>query len=223
MSGEKQYKIQSCFPSLSSRVLGSHGKFHTCPHLARQHHQRRQQQQHYGSRSSHVARITGTRQEYDKEGIIDPEQIWGEDADNEYIEVENIPIYDPDQGGLNVRVFPDAEDEKSNKEINLQDTAYWFPIQLELIEPAHLRQHIMKPEQYVAAELGRHYEDQIGVLEPDHGDLAETRDYQFGHDAPDGNPYPGDWMSRELAEPGLREVMFKEVATTPGEPSSWGI
>jgi hypothetical protein len=37
------------------------------------------------------------------------------------------------------------------------------------------------------------------------------------------NRYPGDWLSRELAEPGLKEVMVKEVAATPGEPSSWGL
>jgi hypothetical protein len=52
------------------------------------------------------------------------------------LQVDNMPIYDPDQGGLNVRVFPDAEDERSNKEINLQDTAYWFAENSEMSQAA---------------------------------------------------------------------------------------
>jgi hypothetical protein len=33
--------------------------------------------------------VTGKREEYDIEGITDPEDIWGEDADPEFIEVSN--------------------------------------------------------------------------------------------------------------------------------------
>jgi hypothetical protein len=46
----------------------------------------RQRQQ---QRQSHVARVTGKREEYDIEGITDPEDIWGEDADPEFIEVSS--------------------------------------------------------------------------------------------------------------------------------------
>jgi hypothetical protein len=34
-----------------------------------------------------VARITGKREEYISEGIPDPEDIWGEEAEQEFIEV----------------------------------------------------------------------------------------------------------------------------------------
>lgn len=34
-----------------------------------------------------VARITGKREEYISEGISDPEDIWGEEAEQEFIEV----------------------------------------------------------------------------------------------------------------------------------------
>lgn len=34
-----------------------------------------------------MARITGKREEYISEGIPDPEDIWGEEAEQEFIEV----------------------------------------------------------------------------------------------------------------------------------------
>jgi hypothetical protein len=36
--------------------------------------------------------VTGKREEYDIEGIIDPEDIWGEDADQEFIEVRLLLV-----------------------------------------------------------------------------------------------------------------------------------
>jgi len=41
----------------------------------------------HGSRKAVVARITGKREEYVVEGIRDPEDIWGEEAEEEFIEV----------------------------------------------------------------------------------------------------------------------------------------
>lgn len=44
-------------------------------------------QQQGPPRTAVVARITGRRDEYVIEGIQDPEDIWGEEAENEFIEV----------------------------------------------------------------------------------------------------------------------------------------
>lgn len=43
---------------------------------------RRQQQQ-----QRQIVHITGKRDEYDIEGITDPEDIWGEEADQDFLEV----------------------------------------------------------------------------------------------------------------------------------------
>jgi hypothetical protein len=84
--------LQLLLPELDACYLPSAGKSRThSPRLSQHHWQQQQQQQYGGQRSSHVTRITGTRQEYDKDGIIDPEEIWGEDADNEFIEVGSAP------------------------------------------------------------------------------------------------------------------------------------
>jgi hypothetical protein len=45
------------------------------------------QQQQQQPRPRHVTSVTGKREEYDIEGITDPEDIWGEDAEPEFIEV----------------------------------------------------------------------------------------------------------------------------------------
>jgi hypothetical protein len=47
----------------------------------------------------------------------------------------------------------------------------------------------------VAAELGRKYEDTIALMEPDHDQWQDRLMYDFGFDATDGNPYPGDWIT----------------------------
>lgn len=53
-----------------------------------QQQQLQEQRRRQGRRTaSHIVRITGKREEYDIEGLIDPEDIWGEDADQEFIEV----------------------------------------------------------------------------------------------------------------------------------------
>eukprot|EP00879_Flechtneria_rotunda_P012459 GHRR01013011.1.p1 GENE.GHRR01013011.1~~GHRR01013011.1.p1 ORF type:complete len:250 (+),score=53.22 GHRR01013011.1:278-1027(+) len=83
--------------------------------------------QHKRSRScSHIVHITGKREEYKIEGIADPEDIWGEDADPEFIEVDTMPIWEPERGPVFGRVFRDAEEEKETKQISIEDTAYWF-------------------------------------------------------------------------------------------------
>jgi hypothetical protein len=43
--------------------------------------------QQEGQRRAVVARITGKREEYVIDGIRDPEDIWGEEAEEEFIEV----------------------------------------------------------------------------------------------------------------------------------------
>lgn len=48
-----------------------------CSSISRRHHQQQQ----------HIARITNKRDEYELEGITDPEDIWGEDADQDFLEV----------------------------------------------------------------------------------------------------------------------------------------
>jgi hypothetical protein len=83
----------------------------------------------------------------------------------------------------------------------------------------------------VAAELGRKYEDTIALLEPDHDDWQDRLYYDFGFDAADGNPYPGDWITREvLEEPGMMErVQEMAVAdagissgSSSGAADGWG-
>jgi hypothetical protein len=83
----------------------------------------------------------------------------------------------------------------------------------------------------VAAELGRKYEDTIALMEPDHDQWQDRLMYDFGFDATDGNPYPGDWITREvLEEPGVLEKV-QEMAVTDAALSSsnsgaadgWGI
>ncbi|KAF8068209.1 hypothetical protein HT031_001895 [Scenedesmus sp. PABB004] len=71
-------------------------------------------------------RVTGRREEYALEGIVDPELVWGEDADQEFIEVDNTPMWAPERGGVGDRVFREAEDEQGTKSISIEDTAYWF-------------------------------------------------------------------------------------------------
>jgi hypothetical protein len=90
------------------------------------------------------------------------------------------------------------------------------------------KQHISYPDfclmaaLQVAAELGREYEDTIALLEPDHDSWQGRLHYDFGYDAADGNPYPGDWITREvLEEPGmLQRVQEMAVADAASSSSS---
>lgn len=74
----------------------------------------------------------------------------------------------------------------------------------------------------VASELGRQYEDTVALLEPDQEEWSDRLQYEFGLDAADGNPYPGDWITREvLEEPGMLErVQEMAVADVAGISSS---
>uniref|UniRef100_A0A383W9N2 S1 motif domain-containing protein n=1 Tax=Tetradesmus obliquus TaxID=3088 RepID=A0A383W9N2_TETOB len=311
-----------------------------------------QQQQQQWRQQRHVTQVTGKREEYDIEGITDPEDIWGEDADQEFIEIDNMPVYSPEYGPVHSRIFRDPEEEKETKAISIEDTAYWFadsqgeifdrtamvraapevdtetadmhvlceqeegfperlklsdleegdelygivtdiwlwhgafidvladfkglvpvnqaqwidveqyltpgtevkvrvhklseypkyrfPIHLELLEPVEAVALIPRPEEYdvpanvgwcyeqgwdikkVAAELGREYEDTVALLEPDQEEWSDRLQYEFGLDAADGNPYPGDWITREvLEEPGMLErVQEMAVADVAGISSS---
>lgn len=314
-----------------------------CSHSSRAAHQRQQQAGSTGRpRTAVVARITGKREEYVIEGIPDPEDIWGEEAEQEFIEIDNTPIWSPERGPVGERIFRDADEERDTKEINIEDTAYWFaennggelprtqwarrlkeiepqiademlacedveglpprlklseleegdelvgiitdiwlwhgalvdvladykglipirqtewpqvhdsllpgtqvlvrvhkvydfpkyrfPLQLELLAPEEIPSQIMQPSEYrapanvgwlyeqgmdiqeVAAELGIPYEDQEYSLEPDHGQWAEDIAFDMGKDDPNFEYYPGDWLSRELEEPGMREQL-QEAAT----------
>lgn len=296
----------------------------------------------HGSRKAVVARITGKREEYVVEGIRDPEDIWGEEAEEEFIEVDTMPFWSPERGPVGHRVFNDPDDERETKQISIEDTAYWFaennagelprttwfkrlkeaepqlpdemlrceevegcparlklseleegdelvgiitdiwlwhgafvdvladvkglipirqtewpyvheqllpgtevvvrvhkindfpkyrfPLQLELLAPEEIPPMIMAPSDYktpanvgwlyeqglditeVAKELGIPYEDQEFLLEPDHGNWADNIAFDMGKDAADLEYYPGDWLSRELDEPGMKEQL-QEVAT----------
>jgi hypothetical protein len=63
----------------------------------------------------------------------------------------------------------------------------------------------------VTESLGRPYNDVVALEEPDHADWMDANRYDFGHDAPDGNPYPGE-HDQELHTCGFR-------AATPIQPS----
>jgi hypothetical protein len=86
----------------------------------------------------------------------------------------------------------------------------------------------------IAAELGREYEDTVALMEPDHDQWQDRLMYDFGFDASDGNPYPGDWITREiLEEPGMQErvqeIAVADAASSSSSsssgaaPSGWGI
>lgn len=68
-----------------------------------------------------VCRITNTKNEiYDdpKDDPLNPQ--------SEYIEVENIPVFDPEKGDLSQRVSRTFLDELGNEEISVEETGYWF-------------------------------------------------------------------------------------------------
>lgn len=82
----------------------------------------------------------------------------------------------------------------------------------------------------VAQQLGREYEDTVALLEPDHDDWQDKLQYDFGYDATDGNPYPGDWITREvLEEPGMLDQIQTMAAEDAkilqpmGTEGGWGI
>lgn len=156
--------------SFCERCAGLRGSFCERGHKA-QH-----QQQQRAPRQAVVARITGKRDEYVIEGIQDPEDVWGEEAENEFIEVgkhikvcgllcrirrinkaltctkfsqepeagaavihptvvswpcewlqvDNVPMWSPERGQYNERIFRDADEERDTKDISIEDTAYWF-------------------------------------------------------------------------------------------------
>jgi transcription initiation factor TFIID subunit TAF12 len=83
---DKLCVFDACVSSAGWQARHSHN-----PQQWRQQQQQQQQRQ----RPSHVARVTGKREEYDIEGITDPEDIWGEDADPEFIEVSSGSLVCP--------------------------------------------------------------------------------------------------------------------------------
>eukprot|EP00878_Enallax_costatus_P018647 GHUV01019641.1.p1 GENE.GHUV01019641.1~~GHUV01019641.1.p1 ORF type:complete len:253 (+),score=54.75 GHUV01019641.1:886-1644(+) len=112
---------------------------------------------------------------------------------------------------------------------------YRFPLHLELLEPAEAAALITKPEDYkvpanvgwcydqgwdiedVTRELGRPYEDTVALWEPDHQELTDNLHHAMHFDAYDANPYPGDWITREIFE---ESGMLDEVAKLSTEETS---
>ncbi len=59
-----------------------------------------------------------------------------------------MPIWSPEKGTINSRIFREAEDEQATKAISIEDTAYWFADSggaLLLLLPPLLRPPLLLP------------------------------------------------------------------------------
>lgn len=42
------------------------------------------------------------------------------------LQVDTLPIWSPERGSVGERFFRDADEERTTKDISIEDTAYWF-------------------------------------------------------------------------------------------------